>query len=162
MPPARWRTLWERRRATCDGSRPDVVEEIVDTLRRAGRRALGRFSFESHKVTKTSRTWRRTTNKTRIATRGLPAGQALQEPQEPTASTPRSSGRRPSEPLTRHPRAGEPEPGVVDALEEARRAGSDDTKRKAKGALWMIMGEQAQRWRRFRGDATPKELRGHG
>jgi phosphopantothenate-cysteine ligase len=32
---------------------------------------------------------------------------------------------------------------VVDALEEARRTGSDDTKRKAKGALWMIKGDQA-------------------
>ena len=36
------------------------------------------------------------------------------------------------------------EPGALDALAEARRTGSDGTKRKAKGALWMIEGADAE------------------
>ena len=36
------------------------------------------------------------------------------------------------------------EPGALDALAEARRVGSDDTKRKVKGALWMIEGQSEE------------------
>ena len=34
--------------------------------------------------------------------------------------------------------------GALDALAEARRVGSDDTKRKVKGALWMIEGQSEE------------------
>jgi len=36
------------------------------------------------------------------------------------------------------------EPGAIDALEEARRLGSDATKKKARGALWMIQGSHLE------------------
>ena len=36
------------------------------------------------------------------------------------------------------------EPGATDALEEARRLGSENTKMKARGALWMIKGQSEE------------------
>ena len=37
------------------------------------------------------------------------------------------------------------EPGAMDALEEARRLGSENTKMKARGALWMIQGQSEEK-----------------
>ena len=131
---------------------PTVVEEIVDTLRAALDDArLDGFLFESHKVAKSiANLATNDANKTRIADAGaLPLlVRALQEPQEPHSSSDAAQFWAATglwnlafdEAIRERVNL---EPGVVDALEEARRAGSDDTKRKAKGALWMIKGEQA-------------------
>jgi len=131
---------------------PTVVEEIVDTLRAALDDArLDGFLFESHKVAKSiANLATNDANKARIADAGaLPLlVRALQEPQEPHSSSDAAQFWAATglwnlafdEAIRERVNL---EPGVVDALEEARRAGSDDTKRKAKGALWMIKGEQA-------------------
>jgi phosphopantothenate-cysteine ligase len=131
---------------------PTVVEEIVDTLRAAldAARVDGQ-SFETHKVLKSIASLATNdANKARIADAGaLPLlVRALQEPQEAHSSTDAAQFWAATglwnlafdEAIRERVNM---EPGVVDALEEARRTGSDDTKRKAKGALWMIKGDQA-------------------
>ena len=130
---------------------PTVVEEIVDTLRAAldDARVDGHI-FESHKVAKSvANLATNDANKMRIADAGaLPLlVRALREPQEPHSSTDAAQYWAATalwnlafDQVIRE--RVNLEPGAVDALEEARKTGSDDTKRKAKGALWMIKGDQ--------------------
>ena len=131
---------------------PTVVEEIVDTLRAAldDARVDGHI-FESQKVAKSiANLATNDANKARIADAGaLPLlVRALREPQEPHSSTDAAQFWAATAlwnlafDVAIRERVNL-EPGVVDALEETRRTGSDDTKRKAKGALWMIKGDQA-------------------
>ena len=150
---------------------PTVVEEIVDTLRAALDDArLDGFLFESHKVAKSiANLATNDANKARIADAGaLPLlVRALQEPQEPHSSSDAAQFWAATglwnlafdEAIRERVNL---EPGVVDALEEARRAGSDDTKRKAKGALWMIKGEQAGAEVAEVSDETMARMNGEG
>ena len=108
---------------------PTVVEEIVDTLRAALDDArLDGFLFESHKVAKSiANLATNDANKTRIADAGaLPLlVRALQEPQEPHSSSDAAFWAAGLWNLA-FDEAFERvnlEPGVVDALEEARRTG---------------------------------------
>ena len=130
---------------------PTIVEEIVETLRAAlDEKRIDGHRYETHKVTKSiANLATNDANKGRIFQAGaLPLlVRGLQEPQEPHSSSDETQFWAAtclwnlSFDDTLREKVLE-EPGVIESLEEARRGGSDETMRKAKGALWMIHGEQ--------------------